>query len=259
MYMSVPRKIWNVLYPPLLLVGIYLLVYFGAMALYNAAFREKYADIDSFMADYSIVVSLIALVVAGIFMFFIYRRDLFHTTASYVYGKPLIFVLAVVLAILASHGLSILISLLNLDNILGSYAQAESNIFSASPVIVIIRAVIIVPIAEELTFRGLMFNRANAWLGFWPAALISSAAFGLYHMNLAQGIYAFIFAILLCLLYDKFSNLWIPLAMHAGANAFALVLTYTGLTYPAQWIYWAVCGVCLAASAGITFYLLRKN
>jgi membrane protease YdiL (CAAX protease family) len=43
-------------------------------------------------------------------------------------------------------------------------------------------AVVLAPIAEEFMFRGLLLRTFMRRMGFWPAALLSTALFGLFHV-----------------------------------------------------------------------------
>jgi membrane protease YdiL (CAAX protease family) len=59
--------------------------------------------------------------------------------------------------------------------------------------------------------------------GFWPAALVSSAIFGLLHAG-NQGETAFgcfstgVFGFLFCVLLRRTGNLWMPIGFHAAYN-----------------------------------------
>lgn len=74
------------------------------------------------------------------------------------------------------------------------------------------------PVIEELIFRvglyGFLYRRTN----FAAAALVSSLIFGIYHMNMVQGIYAFIMGMILCAMYHRDHRAFVPIAMHMGAN-----------------------------------------
>lgn len=63
------------------------------------------------------------------------------------------------------------------------------------------------PLAEELVFRAMLFRTLRKGFCFWGAALISGAAFGIYHMNLVQGIYATLLGVLLAWFYEKTNSL----------------------------------------------------
>ncbi len=98
----------------------------------------------------------------------------------------------------------------------------------------------------------------KGYTNFWIAAVVSSVLFGLYHMNLAQGIYAFLFGILLCLVYRAFENLFAPIMLHFSANLLSVILTYTKAAYPSQTVYIISMVVMFLISAAVYFFVIRK-
>ena len=85
-------------------------------------------------------------------------------------------------------------------------------------------AVILGPVCEELTFRGLCYNYARRSMGFWAANLISSIAFGVMHMNPLQSAYAFIVGLVLGAVYEKSRNIFVTMAIHITFNFSPVIL-----------------------------------
>ncbi len=54
---------------------------------------------------------------------------------------------------------------------------------------------IVIPIVEELLYRGIVLQRCVAAFGERAAVFVSAAVFGLLHMNLAQFVYAAVFGV----------------------------------------------------------------
>ncbi|CRZ33273.1 membrane protease YdiL (CAAX protease family) [Herbinix hemicellulosilytica] len=65
----------------------------------------------------------------------------------------------------------------------------EEVILGSNTFIIILYATILGPIAEELIFRKLLLDKLRRF-GDLPAILLTSIAFGLFHMNLSQALYA---------------------------------------------------------------------
>ena len=83
---------------------------------------------------------------------------------------------------------------------------------------------LLVPIAEELTYRGLLYPRLKRIAPRGIALLLTAACFGIGHGNVIQFLYAFPMSIVLCLLYDlPGSSLLVPILVHMGANVLTLV------------------------------------
>ncbi len=84
-----------------------------------------------------------------------------------------------------------------------------------------------VAVAEELLFRGFVFQRLVAGLGPWPAQLLLGAYFVLTHssnpnmtgeVGVLAGINIFVASLLFGLAFLKTRNLAMPLGLHATAN-----------------------------------------
>ena len=81
----------------------------------------------------------------------------------------------------------------------------------------IIFVCIITPIMEELAFRKLLLDRI-AVFGDKTAILISGLMFGLFHGNLYQFFYAFIFGVILAWVYLRSGKLSLPVIFHGIVN-----------------------------------------
>jgi len=78
------------------------------------------------------------------------------------------------------------------------------------------------PIAEELFFRGIVFN---AWLreaGRVPAYIGSAALFALIHLSLASLLPIFLLGLALAWAYERTGTLLVPIVMHATVNAISV-------------------------------------
>ena len=82
--------------------------------------------------------------------------------------------------------------------------------------------VIVAPIVEELLFRGIIFSRwANKW-GVKRAVIFSSLLFAVLHVEGTLG--AFVFGVVMALLYMRTRTLLVPIACHMLNNAVAVSL-----------------------------------
>ena len=79
-----------------------------------------------------------------------------------------------------------------------SYSQVTSSLNQIEHIILSYIAILFVaPLLEEVLFRGLVFNELKKNLNVFLAIVIQGVLFGIYHMNLLQGIYAAILGIVL--------------------------------------------------------------
>lgn len=127
------------------------------------------------------------------------------------------------LAFAASILLNWLILSSPLPELFPSYEQAAAESFAGQPwPLLIITVVVIGPIAEELIFRGLIYDRLRHYVKVPLAVIISAALFGLYHGNVIQFIYTFVMGALLAMYYEKSGGLLACIIAHMAMNAFAV-------------------------------------
>ena len=88
----------------------------------------------------------------------------------------------------------------------------------------ILLVVIIAPILEELIFRGLILSLSRKFLPFLAADIIQAGLFGIYHMNLVQGIYAFVLGLFIGYLIKRTGSLINCICFHVVFNLTGLIL-----------------------------------
>lgn len=77
---------------------------------------------------------------------------------------------------------------------------------------------VLAPISEELTFRGLSFGYARRGLPLGAAMVLQAVLFGVFHMNMIQGIYAGTLGVFLGYVCWKGDSLFLAVLFHAGFN-----------------------------------------
>lgn len=82
---------------------------------------------------------------------------------------------------------------------------------------------IIPPIVEELLFRGIILHTLRRY-GEGFAIVGSSLLFGLFHMDVAQFVFAFLCGLVLSFLVIKTNCLWLSIAVHFLNNALATIV-----------------------------------
>jgi membrane protease YdiL (CAAX protease family) len=124
------------------------------------------------------------------------------------------------------------------NNLTHGKAGTESQnltVHSTSPIVYVLLgviAVLIAPVIEETVFRGLLLRTLMHRIGFWPAALISTAIFAAFHIyevgTLAGALtlagVVFVLGLTNCLLVRWSGRLAAGMILHALFNALALVV-----------------------------------
>lgn len=176
-------------------------------------------------------------------------------------GWPKSWLYAILLGISVCVAGNGLIILSGISKLFSSYEEVSRDLYSPSIVIQAAAVGIVLPLVEELTFRGLVFSRLKEFFSFQKAAVISALCFALYHGNMVQGIYAFCIGYLLAYCYGHYGSLAIPFIIHISANLFSILLTNTELdslfyaNQAAVWIstvlFLILIGISIKKAAGI--------
>lgn len=173
------------------------------------------------------VQELITLACFGLWYYF--REKKYQYRPNYKKAFSIKNVLSIAgIAFLGQYALDLLMILVYfvMPGIFAQYVDLMKNleINAANPVLMIFCVGIFGPLVEEVLFRGMVFGKLRRAFSFWPAALISGAIFGLYHMNLVQGIYAGVFGIILAYVFEKTETIWGCYLLHALFNLSSYVI-----------------------------------
>lgn len=140
--------------------------------------------------------------------------------------KECVNVRTVLMCILAGIGLQLVIDfLLNIaalafPNAMGAYSELVKTVgIGETTWISLLATVILAPISEELLFRGLTLRfLRSAGAKFAVANVLQALFFGILHMNLIQGIYAFVVGLVLGYVAGKCRTVFLPILLHLCFN-----------------------------------------
>lgn len=141
-----------------------------------------------------------------------------------------------------------------------TYTQVTEAMYAAEFGMQILCLGILVPIAEELVFRGLMFKRLRYGLPYLPAALYTAFAFGIFHGNMVQMIYAFVLGMLFTYMYEKYGSLKAPILAHIVMNLVSVFATeFQFMNWMAtEYVRIGAITVVCAAVASSMFVLIQR-
>ena len=106
------------------------------------------------------------------------------------------------------------------------------NFLATTPdyIIAFISLVIIAPVAEEIIFRGWLYDRLRTKLppkiSLFLAIILVSAVFGLMHGQWNVGINTFAMSIVLCLIREITGTIYSGIILHSIKNALAFYLVF---------------------------------
>lgn len=115
--------------------------------------------------------------------------------------------------------------LVNLAEYSEAYQETAQLLYTPSLPVQLLCVGIVIPILEEILFRGLVYKRMRTQVSVKRAIISSAMFFGLYHGNSVQMIYGAACGLLLAYLYEKYGSLKAPIFAHMIMNCGACVLT----------------------------------
>lgn len=268
------QKMWQLLYPFLMFMLVRNVVANFAQLIFlnignsisGGAFffqRDEMGTLTGFTGNTSALVASFSYI-AGVLSVFSIIKLVVKATAedmhlAHLKREPVKnFFLLGVLAVCAVFGLNILLELLGVVQMSESYQPVQAAQFSANLFLGMFCYGLITPVAEELVFRGAIYGYLRRIMGLKTAMVLSALLFGLYHMNIVQGIYGTIMGCLMVYGYEYFGHIRAAMAIHMIANLLAFCMSNIGLAVSGL-VNVPACLVFLVGAAGCLYLLHRQK
>ena len=120
---------------------------------------------------------------------------------------------------------------------------------------------LLIPILEEVVFRGYLFSRLSKAMTEIVAALITSVIFGLCHSGIVWAAWAFVFGMIICVFRIKTGSIVPGIIFHIIMNTFSTLTSYTPLfddiSETDMIVYTVIGGIALAVALGVTLKIKK--
>ncbi len=225
--------IWGAIYPALLylaitvVAGIILVLVEHKVVVDNGS-----VNIQTLDDNLSLIITFFGALISAPLLIVIKYLDIKKQKMLGGYGYQSVFFLKylfiIPFAFSFMYAANIFVSIIEklIPSIAHSFDETAKAIYGANIYIQVITAVILGPIVEELIFRGLMYIRLKRMFGTGIAAFVTGLIFGIYHGNVSQGIYAFIFSYGAIFIYEKYKKIYAPIIMHIAANGVSVLVSF---------------------------------
>lgn len=237
-------QIWRILYPPLMyfiisyivqLIGILILIRIQHTTDWNLTNPEELqAYVIQIYNQNAMLLTMISACITIPICLLLYQKDrnrhsYLESVSKQISLQQWAFIALFGMA--ASVSLNDWIALSGIVFIFDGFEQVAEALYGGNLFIEFLAIVIAAPLVEELLFRGIVYKRIREIAGVRMAILLSALYFGVYHMNVVQGIYAFLLGILLAWIGEKYQSLGAPILFHAAANFLSVVCTEWEFSY----------------------------
>ncbi len=254
------KNIWSVAYPPLCYIALQFITSIGVSALFsyleifNIGRNMNSADVAGISLIVSTVFSLgvfvpLFLMVNGVPVRSIFSEKVrfadFVTISLFSLGLNLIIIVIVVYY----------------SPYVQSYKSVSAFFTSLNIIIRIISTCFLIPIVEEICFRGIVFNRLQRFTPFWLAIFLQSVIFALFHFNALQSFYTFFAGFFFAFLYWKYGNIWASILSHIMFNLSNLIFSriFGSLSIEINDFFWNVILITGFLLVTLTFLIILKH
>lgn len=164
------------------------------------------------------------------------------------------FLLVFCLGISLNFIVSFIISLLSNFTVVNNYETSINSLLGNNFILSFILIGVFSPIVEEFIFRYSLINILKD-KSIKNALIISSLIFGVSHMNIIQGIYAFLLGLVLGYLYIYKFNLMHSILFHIVVNSSSIIFEHIS----SKFIYLAYLFIFICILYCIIYAILNKD
>lgn len=252
------HKAWEVLFPYLLYYLAYSAAYIILTFLQEALMKSQNEAYRSFMTQQA---ATVAGVTGGLGMMFgilpilpMLRKELGlrgSINDQDKSGQRLVreILFTMIVAFASSLGLNILLTLTGFADSSQTYREVADSQYGVAFVVGLVLYGLVSPLAEEVVFRGVIFNRMRRFYGPVLAIVASGLFFGAFHGNMVQGVYGGCMGILMAYLYERSGRFAVPFCFHMMANLTVYITAYAETLQDILFTP-VMCVILLAAAVG---------
>lgn len=133
-------------------------------------------------------------------------------------GQIIKLTITVIFAASVSLGLNALLTLTGFVENSSTYQKVADHQYGVAFGIGLVLYGLVSPLAEEVLFRGVIYNRLRRSFGPFIGIAASALFFGIFHGNLVQGVYGTVVGICIAYVYERQGSFLWPVLFHAAAN-----------------------------------------
>lgn len=269
------KRVWHLVTPMIVYEGITTIVelilsfvwagrHINDFIVNNGLDEEKLSEgLTTFISHYAILLQGIGALVSIFFLYRMYVKD--YSRRRFVFDRESVarkmLLLLIPVGVFSSLSGQFFLNIGSFAQDSSSFQESETLIFSANAAAQVIFVGVVIPVAEEFVYRGLIYMRMRQYTNVNTAIILSSLIFALMHGNPVQGIYAFVLGVLFCYMYEKYGTLLAPVLLHVSANLLSVAVYYISLHHdiPSSTAFLAAGGTVSLAAALVFIFLADRH
>lgn len=218
---------------------------------------------EVYLMNYAVYIEgAAALVTIPVMAWFFYKNCKRDKSEGIIQEKAALWKYAGVIVFAAALGLGLnnLILLSDLSSLSVSYEDTMEMLYQPPMAVQLAVLGVLMPLCEELVFRGVVYKRLRYQESYMSAAIYSSLVFAVMHGNLVQILYGFIMGMLFANLYERYGSVKAPVMAHIVVNILSVVATEYKVF---DWLFEEPMRVgistVLCAAIGATMYIIIQK
>ena len=264
------KEIWRVICYPIIYIGSQFFVTFWVMvALVIMAITGIIDDpeiMESVLANNMALLLFISCAFTFLFVWLLLRKE--WKQENFWRGSRLSGV-TVILCVALSFAIYFFITgfteITHLTEIFTDHDELMEVILGHNILFEILAIGLVGPFVEEIIFRGIILRRFLKTSMKIPLAIcLQALLFGVIHMNVLQGLYAFLIGVVFGLVYVWCDSIWLPVIMHSAFNLISVILS--NLPEAAEWLgemsngaFAVMAIISIIVSAGLMYLIWERK
>lgn len=188
-------------------------------------------DLIIFMQRNNLIIILIGWIITLLFLYVVLTFSKQNVLRVIKLNKK-ISLLHIIICIICGMGMNLaingLLSITNISNMFPKYNDIISSIVEHKFYLTFICAGIFIPIGEEILYRGIVLNKLRNGFSIFTAIIIQAILFGISHMNVVQGVYAFVLGIVFGYVVIWTGSLYSSIILHIIINSLSVIIANMG-------------------------------
>lgn len=228
------------------------------------ALMEQALELSMELSQYSVEIATVSAVITLAVMGYLYHRDRALERQQGLKNRgsiPLFQYGAVaVMGIGTCIAFNNLLILSSISSVSQTYQATSQRIYQSPLWIQLIGLGVLLPVAEEFVYRGLLYKRMRENMPMGISMIFSAVIFGVTHGNLVQFIYAGGLGLLLAYTYEKTGTIKAPALLHIVMNLTSVIGTQARIF---DWMFrnmlWLSISTAAAAAVAAAMFLVIRN